>query len=56
MTRKVSDPTLTAISTTLKDISKCGEEKKDLDDMKKLTINKTALPKDVKKTSKVRKK
>ena len=45
-----SDPALTAISTTLKNISKpkCSEDKKELDDMKKLTINVSGLPNDFK--------
>ena len=45
---KILDPALTEISTTLKDMSKCGAERKDLDNMKKLTINVTGLPNDVK--------
>ena len=48
---QVSDPALplTVISTTLKTISKHGEDRKDLDDKKKLTINVSGLPNDIKK-------
>ena len=42
------DPTLKSISKSLKNIAKRGDNKKDLDDMKKLVINITGLPDDVK--------
>ena len=45
---QISDPALTQISTTLKDMSKRGKERKVLDDMRKLTINVTGLLDDVK--------
>ena len=45
---QISDPVLTKISTTFKSLSKHGEDKRDLDDMKKLTINVSGLPNDVK--------
>ena len=44
-----SDPALTAINTTLESISKCGEERKDLEDMQKLPIDVVNLPDPVKK-------
>ena len=46
---QVSNPALTEISTNLKEISKRGADRKDLDDMKKLVINVVGLPDDVKK-------
>ena len=42
------DSALNTIGSILKNIVKCGEDKKDLDDMKKLVINIVSLPDDVK--------
>ena len=41
-------PDITEIITSLKSIEQHGEDRKDLDDMKKLTINVIILPADVK--------
>ena len=45
----VSDSALNEISTTLKEMSKRGADRKELDDMKKLVIKVVGLPDDVKK-------
>ena len=44
----VPDPALNSISRSLKNIAKWAEDKKDLDDIKKLVINVVGLPDDVK--------
>ena len=44
-----ADPALTVISDTLKEMSKHGEERKNVEDMQKLHIDVTTLPDDVKK-------
>ena len=46
---QVLDLALTTISTTLQAISDRGKEKKDLEDMKNMIINVTALPNDAQK-------
>ena len=42
------DPALNSIGTSLTNIAKCGEDNKDLDDMKKLVINLVGLSDDIK--------